>query len=178
MAGAGLAAGALGIVGAGISAAISAKAARTSFKRAVKFRRSAYQDTVYSLRQAGLNPILAFGKGPVSGTTFGQARVPDFAQGIASSAIGVSKVRAELKLLEAAAGKADAEAMLAAGRAGVTLPQRKKLELEVKEFKPTPGGLARRFFESGGLDKAAKSLGALPNWIRERMQSVAESLKR
>ncbi len=172
--GAGFAGGAgLGLIGAGISAAVSAKAAKTAYRRAVKFRRSAYQDTVFSLRQAGLNPILAFGKGPIGGTVFGQARVPDFAQGVAGSAIAVSKVRAELDVLKSAAEKQSAEGRLADARAEVTVPQKKKLELEVLEFKPTVGGLMRRFL-SGGLDKAAEAVGKIPDWIVQRLRSAAK----
>ncbi len=167
MAGGAIAGGVLSLVGAGVSAAISAKAAKTAFKRARKFRRSAYQDTVFDLRAAGLNPILAFGRGPTAGTTFAPARVPDFAQGVSASAVGLSKLRAELDLLSATADRQRAEA----AKAGM---QSKKVELEVKEFKPTLGGVARRFLESGKAKEIGRRILEIPNWIRDRLKSAAE----
>lgn len=40
--------------------------AAMSYKYARKLRRKAYQDTVHSMRQAGLNPILAARQGPAA----------------------------------------------------------------------------------------------------------------
>ncbi len=167
MAGAILGAGALSIAGSGISAAIKSKAAKTAFKRARKFRQTAYQDTVRDLRLAGLNPILAFGRGPTAGTTFAPAQVPEFGQGLSTTALSAMKVRSEISVMRALADKARSEAGLARGRTG-------KVELEVKEFKPSFGGVARRFLESDAAKRVGRGILDAPKWILDRLKSAAD----
>ncbi len=139
-----------------------------------KYMKNKYQWMVDDLRAAGLNPILAYNNQP----SMGQPGIPSIAGGQGATALGAMKIKSELRLLETAADKNMAEAELARGRTSVTVPTTKKLELEVSEFKPTLGGVARRLFNSAEAKAAAKkflnTVGDVPNWIRENLMNAAE----
>ncbi len=75
-----------GIAGSGLSAALSAKEAKKQRKWQEKMRSTAYQATMKDMGLAGLNPILAYSKGPTSAGTGAMARVPDMGNALGSGA--------------------------------------------------------------------------------------------
>ncbi len=133
-------------IGAGaLTKHYAATAARKAFRRAREFRQTAYQDTVLDLRKAGLNPILAFGKGPTTSGMPHQARVPDIAQGLTSSALAAGKMRSELKILQA--------------QAELVRQQSLKTEAERRNILSDPKKkLFRTLFDPETREKAMKSL--------------------
>lgn len=108
--------GALGM--AGLQFGSNAASAAMNAKITRSLRRSVYQDQVHSLRQAGLNPILAVGQTPGMGP-MGSMQSPDLSSALESSLKGAKNAdeRALLKsqssAAEAAARKAKAEADIA-----------------------------------------------------------------
>ncbi len=89
----------LGFVGSLGAAGISAREAEKSRKWTRKMRRTAYQDTMQDLRDAGLNPILAYKTGPTPIGSAAMGVTPDFGQAMASG------VNAAVKLYKAGAEK-------------------------------------------------------------------------
>ncbi len=149
-------------------------AQKRQHKYVKKYMKNKWQWEVADLRAAGLNPILGItGRAP----QIGPAGIPSTGGGdIAGTAIGVIRAKEELRLLKETANRTAAEAV-AAGWKG------KKVELEVREFPPTVGGLARRFI-TGGAGKALKSVNkfiqvvqektSVPRWIQERLRGTAK----
>ncbi len=153
-----------GIIGSIAQPVAAHFAQKRQHKYVKKYMKNKYQWEVADLIAAGLNPILGYTKG---GPPIGAAGIPNISiGGVEASAIGAMKVRAELKLLKAQTEKLSAEAAQATSRS-------KKLDLEVMEFPPTPGGVARRFLESGRLKSFIKDVGDVPKWISDRLKSVA-----
>ncbi len=149
-------------------------AQKRQHKYVKKYMKNKWQWEVADLRAAGLNPILGItGRAP----QIGPAGIPSTPGGdIAGTAIGVLKAKEELRLLRETANRTEAEALR-------TKSQTKKVELEVREFPPTVGGLARRFITGGGAD-AAKGISrfiqkvqekvSVPRWIQERLLGTAK----
>ncbi len=159
----------IGAIGGAIAQPIAAHFAQKRQHKYVKqYMKNKYQWEVADLIAAGLNPILGYTKG---GPAIGSVGIPNIAGGQGATAIGAMKLKAELALLRSSARKLDAEAGRAVAQTG-------KVELEVKEFKPTIGGVARRIFESERTKKFIRSFGQgvgdLPSWIRNRLQNAAE----
>ncbi len=75
-----------GIAGSGLSAALSAKEAKRQRKWQEKMRSTAYQATMKDMELAGLNPILAYGKGPTSAGQGAVGRIPDMGNALGSGA--------------------------------------------------------------------------------------------
>ncbi len=157
----------IGIIGGAIAQPIAAHfAQKRAWKYTQAMMKNRYQWMVGDLRAAGLNPILAVSKS----AGIGPSGIPNIAGGIGATAIGAMKIRAELDLLRATAEKAQAEAAFTRGRT-------KKVDLEVKEFKPSVGGVVRRVLESGApMDflKSIEKATQVPDWVKDRLKSAAQ----
>jgi len=106
-AGGALVGGLIGLGATALSAGYARRAATTAYRRQKDFRSTAYQATMADMREAGLNPMLAFSKGPTSGGAVPMARQVDFS-GIAGSARRGATLVQELKNLKAVRLKDDA----------------------------------------------------------------------
>lgn len=73
-----------GIIGSAISGGMAKKEAKRHRKWTEYMRSTAYQATMKDMRRAGLNPILAYGKGPTSSGPGGMARYPDLGASLSS----------------------------------------------------------------------------------------------
>jgi len=168
MAGIGMAAGA---IGGAIAQPIAAHfAQKRQWKYTKKMMQTRHQWEVADLIAAGLNPILGY-VGSKGGPPLGSVGIPSIAGGQGTTALSAMKLRSELRLLQSSADKLDAEA----AKAGA---QTKKVELEVKEFKPTIGGVARRVFDSVRKSpwpkKFLEGVDGVPDWIREKLGNAAK----
>ncbi len=105
--------GAAGSLGA---AGISAREAEKQRKWTRKMRRTAYQDTMSDMLEAGLNPILAYKTGPTPIGSAAMGVTPDFGQAMASgvnAAVKVAKMRPEITKTKAETSKIRREAVRA-----------------------------------------------------------------
>ncbi len=169
--------GAIGAIGGAIGAPIAAHfAQKRAFKYAKKILKNKHQWEVADLIAAGLNPILGYvGKGG-GGGIIGPGSSPGVGGGgaLGATALSAMKLRSELDLLKSTTTRQQAEAALALSRSGLAKEQARKVELEVTEFKPTAGGVARRFIESDAAKNFLNVVGKVPDWIRERVMNAAQ----
>ncbi len=166
--------GALGAIGGSIGAPIAAHfAQKRAFKYAKNILKNKHQWEVADLIAAGLNPILGYTKG--GGGIIGPGSSPGVGGGgnLGTTALSAMKLRSELDLLQTSADRQRAESALALSRSGLAKEQAKKVELEVKEFKPTVGGLGRRLFNEFNTEKFIKNVGGIPDWILQRLRNAA-----
>ncbi len=165
--GAGWAIAAQGVtdIGKTVAAGVASKIAWKRTKRILKNR---HQWEVADLIAAGLNPILSATKGPGGGAFSPIQSIPG-GSGIGATALGAMKLRSEINVLRAQAEALTNAAQQSRTQAGLNVEQSKKVHLEVEEFKPTLGGVARRFIESDAAKKFLQAIGDVPNWIRERV---------
>lgn len=134
-----------GLVGAGgsiTSAILSYKEARRQRKFIREMRRTAYQATMYDMREAGLNPILAYKSGPTSAMAASQGMTPDIGQGIASgmaagaqisqaaSAKGLRKEQAETQKQEK--WRVHADKLLKSQQMGVAVDSRTLIQAQAR----------------------------------------------
>ena len=119
----GILGGILGGVGSAIFSAAQGKQQRDFVK---KQRRTAYQDTMFDMRAAGLNPILAYKTGPTTGGQASLVSSPDFAGGAAqgSQASSASGIR------RAQGGAANAAAEASRAQAALTRTSAEGVRLE------------------------------------------------
>lgn len=102
------------IVGSITTAVEGDKQARKQRRFIERMRSTAYQATMEDMRQAGLNPILAYKTGPTPIGSAAQGITPDFGQALASgvnSAVKAFKAPAEKKLTKAQTAKARRDAL-------------------------------------------------------------------
>jgi len=102
--------GLLGSVGEGLFSASQGAQQRDFIK---KQRKTAYQDTMADMRAAGLNPILAYKRGPTTGGQASLVSTPGLGQSVAagqqaSSARGIRRAQAEAAGAQAEAYRAQA----------------------------------------------------------------------
>ncbi len=157
----------IGIIGGAVAQPIAAHfAQKRAWKYTQAMMKNRYQWMVGDLRAAGLNPILAVSKS----AGIGASGIPSIAGGMGATALGAMKLRAELDLLRSTADKARSEAELNRGRT-------KRVDLEVKEFKPTVGGIVRRVLGSDApMDflKSIEKATQVPDWVKDRLKSAAQ----
>ncbi len=166
--------GAVGAIGGAIAQPIAAHfAQKRQHKYIKKYMKNKYQWMVDDLRAAGLNPILAYNNQP----SMGQPGIPSIAGGQGATAISAMKLKSELRMLDASAKKMEAEAAQAQSRAALNIGQAKKVRLEVSEFKPSVGGVARRVLMSDEAKRAGELVLQAPQWIKDRLKAVAERFK-
>lgn len=122
--------GGISILTGVVGGAISARRASREAERNRVFQReileTQYQRTVFDLKMAGLNPMLAYMKGGGGGAAGATAQVPDFGR-IATEAIGtaakVGKQGAERRLLAAQEAETTAKAVSAKENAKLLIEQ-------------------------------------------------------
>jgi len=162
-----------GIVG-GISQPIAAHfAQKRQWKYTKKMMQTRHQWEVEDLIKAGLNPILGY-VGSKGGPPLGSVGIPNIAGGLGATALSAAKIKEELELLRATSDKARADA----AKARV---QTKKVDIEVSEFPPTFGGVARRVLSSEGAKnflKGVERTAEVPDWIRKSVMNAADRLQR
>jgi len=158
-----------------------------------KLRRRGYQDTMFSMREAGLNPILAYKTGAVTSGGVGLAQTPDFGGNIAkglqadaassqaSSAKSLRRAQqdaadAQREMFKSQGGLADANAT------GVNLENVKRA-IQADYWRTTEGGIAIRGREIGGIygpPAAAVTTGAraFQRHLGESLQRYEKNIKR
>lgn len=111
---------ATGILGKGIDFGASVGAAQLNYEMTRKLRQKQYQDMMFSMREAGLNPVLAAGASPGSSATQPIGSGPTDLTSGAESARRSAKLSSEKALIQAqektalaGARKAEAEALTA-----------------------------------------------------------------
>ncbi len=165
----------LNITGGLLTKHYAATAARKAFRRFRESRRTAYQDTVFDLEQAGLNKILAFGQGPTNVAMPPQARVPDLAQGLTSSALAAAKLRAELKLLRAQSGLVDEQGKKTeAERRNILTDPKKAFFRNILEGAPSTAEVRKKLellVEDLPVERYGKKLR---EYLSERWRSVGK----
>ncbi len=162
-------------IGKTVAAGVASKIAWKRTKRILKNR---HQWEVADLIAAGLNPILSATKGPGGGAFSPIQSIPG-GPGIGATALSGMKLRSEINVLRQQAETLGATAAQARSQSVLNAWKSRKVELEVEEFKPSVGGVARRFFGSDFAKDAAKkflnAVGDVPDWIRERvLRNAAE----
>jgi len=155
-----LASAAGGLAQSGIQFGANYGAALLDAKIQRSLRRTVYQDQMHSMRQAGLNPILAAGSTPQMGTP-GTMDAPDVAKAIQTSA-NTSKTSDERTLLKAQADTAVANAQEARAKALTADAIRDATRIDL-ENKGRIGGLEGDF-----LDKTFNSRVGLVDTDYER----------
>ncbi len=160
--------GVIGAIGQPIAAHFAQKRQHKYIK---KYMKNKWQWEVADLKAAGLNPILGItGRSP----NIGSPGIPSIAGGMGATALSAMKLKKEMRLLDAAADQAQANAEERASKAVVNKETAKKVELEVKEFPIRPMGVARRLFNKEVVEKATKAVIKIPDWIKDRLKAVAE----
>lgn len=100
------------VIAAGIQSAEAKKAAKKARQFAKMMSNTAWRRSVHDLKAAGLNPMLAYGKGPASSPSVSAAQVPDFG-GMAGTAtknyLTAVRQKQELKNLVATESLTDAQ---------------------------------------------------------------------
>jgi len=91
--------GIFGLIGSGMSSALSAKEARKNRKWQKMMSDTAYQRTMKDMRLAGLNPILAAKIGGATTPPGAMARYDIDTKGAVGTALAVRRQHAELELL-------------------------------------------------------------------------------
>jgi len=132
--------------GGGISSALGTVASLFSSKMLMKYqyklnrklRRRGYQDTMFSMKEAGLNPILAYKQGAVNTGGVGLAASPNFGaigQGIAAGAQAdaAGKQASSAKKLRSHQG-AQAAAQAAAATAATDLARSQKIGVDFENI--------------------------------------------
>ncbi len=157
-------------IGKTVAAGVASKIAWKRTKRILKNR---HQWEVADLIAAGLNPILSATKGPGGISGVGPQNIPGGGP-IGTTALAGMKLKSELLLLDRQAEALSATAAESRSKAFLNAEQRRKVELEVKEFKPSIGGLGRRFLKEFDVKKFGQTIGDLPQWIKDRLNSAAE----
>lgn len=100
-----IAVGASGIIGSAISAGVSLKIARENREWQEMMSNTAYQRSMADMREAGLNPILAYSQGGATTPLGNVPTIPDFGDSVRTGVsayqakIQASKVREENKLV-------------------------------------------------------------------------------
>lgn len=95
-----LGAAAIGAGGNILSGLLSGRATSTAAKRAADLYKRRYQITMRDMRRAGLNPILAYQQGVGQPPNVAAAQVPNYLQGVVSSAVAAGRAVNEIKLLK------------------------------------------------------------------------------
>jgi len=95
------------VLSKGLDLGFGAASSAIQLKMQRKLRRTAYQDTMHSMRKAGLNPILAAGATPMGGTI----TAPNIGTGtdLSSNAIEAAKAGPEIGEIQSRTGKQSAE---------------------------------------------------------------------
>lgn len=100
--------GALGsMFGSGISAAASAKIARDNRRWQERMTKHRYQYQMQDMRQAGLNPMLAFGASPPASPTPQMPNIPDFGPSMAKGASAASQLMLQQEQARKVGNEAD-----------------------------------------------------------------------
>ncbi len=172
-----------GIIAAGIAGAsdlgktvAAGVAAQKAFKRTKEVLKNKHQWEVEDLIAAGLNPILSATKGAGSVSFSPIGSIPSGGAS-GATALGAAKFKSELEVLRAHAESLSSSALNQREQAGLNIARRRKVELEVREFPPTVGGVARRVFGEGGLERFGETIGKAPEWIKDRLRAIAERLR-
>lgn len=116
----------------------SAYQQRLAYDQNITARRRAYGDQVYSLEQAGLSPMLAFGNGPAAPVNAQPAKMDNPARGLANnitSALNSQTQKAEIDLLEAQADKTRAETPVAMNTATKLNQETSNLKEQMSEIR-------------------------------------------
>ncbi len=139
-----------------------------------KMMKNRFQWMVNDLRAAGLNPILAVrGFGPGIGPS-GIAGVGGGGGSIGSTALSSMKLKSELEIMRRQAESLASNALQARSQAALNLARIPKVTLEVEEFRPTLGGIGRRMLRSKEAQKVFEAVSGAPDWIKDRLRSVAD----
>lgn len=116
----------------------SAYQQRVAYDQNRSLRQTAYGDTVHSLQDAGLSPMLAFGNGPAAAGNMSGAQQQNPARGIASSvtnALSAQTQKAQIDLLEAQADKTKAETPVAVNTATKLTQETFNLKEQMSEIR-------------------------------------------
>jgi len=163
--------------GAGLSYAVGGMN-NERYKRSVRhLRRREYQDMVFSLKQAGLNPALAFGATPGHAGGFqGQGYSPASGAGVASAMAGLSQADTASKL---APSQIDVNTATAGERRELAFNERYRRASILQEYDKNAAWIeqtlqaARTSAAQEALFEAQmKQAGASESEIRERTEQI------
>lgn len=122
-----------GLAGGVGSSFLSGRQAKKQRKFTKKMRRTAYQDTMADMRDAGLNPILAYKTGPTSSVGASAGMTPDLGQAMASGSQAESVAErnpSEVKKNEALTGQSGAQKKLLKQQERNAISQERLLEMQ------------------------------------------------
>lgn len=129
--------GAAGLIGAGISAAVSSNEARKQRKWAKAMYKARYQMTMDDMRKAGLNPILAARQGPGAVPSGAVGQIPNFGEALTAGMDRGSRsqtepykrkqLKAQADLAEGQGGLVREQAFLANAQRGTQFSQQEAL---------------------------------------------------
>ena len=158
-----------GIIGAGITSAVSSHEAHKQRQWAEKMMKRAYQYTMQDMRKAGLNPILAYKTGPTNVGGGSMAHTPDFgsaASADVNSAKEIFRTNADVTLKNRQTDQTSANIGLLNEQAQTQTRQQDFLSAQSRET------TARAIFQESQIPKAVADAEIDNTWWGKTLHQI------